>query len=338
VHSLRWTPPLAASEPFQLDPGASLSVDVVSTVALQDPAKSSAVIRGDLRDVALNFVGSDTKTRFVTLHLRRLAFESVDGAKTDLHVDLGEVVFAGALRFVATLTRYVQPPAEGTAAGPYKDVTPDGVTAGLAIPIPSIEFGAFLLQNLAGDVRMHLPFDGKPARLRIAFSSRQDPFLLTVMALGGGGHFAIAMGVDEVEVLEMALEFGAAVSLNLGVAKGSAKAVGGFYDKLDEGVAAFEGYVKFAGSLRVLGLVTVSAQLYLSLTYYPEKDKASGQASMEVEIDLGLFEKSVSFTVKRTFGGEGDPGFALAYPGDVNSGESARWAAYCKAFADGSDT
>ena len=56
------------------------------------------------------------------------------------------------------------------------------------------------------------------AEVRFNFSERQRPFSLTVSLLGGGGFFAIGVGTEGVREIEAALEFGAALSINLGVA------------------------------------------------------------------------------------------------------------------------
>ena len=52
--------------------------------------------------------------------------------------------------------------------------------------------------------------------MRFNFSERQHPFSLTVSLLGGGGFFAIGIGSAGVQEIEAALEFGAAVSIDLG--------------------------------------------------------------------------------------------------------------------------
>jgi hypothetical protein len=92
-------------------------------------------------------------------------------------------------------------------------------------------------------------------------------------------------------------------------------------------MATLAGYLRMGGSLSVLGLVTVSVEFDLSFTYYTEKDKAYGRATLTVQIEVACFSKSIDLTVERGFGGSGDPKFAdlITTP--------AVWSEYALAFA-----
>ena len=103
--------------------------------------------------------------------------------------------------------------------------------------------------------------------MRLAFCERHQPFTLTVSLFGGGGFFAIEINLERVQLIEAALEFGAAVALNLGVASGSACVMGGVYYQMSGGALAFSAYFRAAGSLSVLGIITVSVELYIALNY-----------------------------------------------------------------------
>ena len=65
--------------------------------------------------------------------------------------------------------------------------------------------------------------------MRFNFSEREHPFSLTVSLLGGGGFFAIGIGSAGVKEIEAALEFGAAVAIDLGVASGGVEIKAGVY-------------------------------------------------------------------------------------------------------------
>jgi hypothetical protein len=59
----------------------------------------------------------------------------------------------------------------------------------------------------------------------------------------------------------------------------------------------------------------------------------AGSARVSLEIEVGPFEKSVSFTVQRSFAGaNGDPTFAEMIE-VAPDGSSAHWSRYCLAFA-----
>ena len=106
--------------------------------------------------------------------------------------------------------------------------------------------------------------------VRFNFAERQNPFNLTVSLFGGGGFFAITIGSGGVQELEASLEFGAQISIDLGVASGGVYIKGGFYFCWMDSpthLVQFEGYVELGGHLNILGLIVVSLVFHLGLTY-----------------------------------------------------------------------
>ncbi|HMJ06780.1 MAG TPA: hypothetical protein VK474_11035, partial [Chthoniobacterales bacterium] len=143
--------------------------------------------------------------------------------------------------------------------------------------------------------------------------------------------FAIDIGMAGVKLIEAALEFGASIALNLGVASGSATIMGGVYFQKSAAGFALSAYFRAAGELSVLGLITVSVEFYLSLNYASKGAPAHGgklwgQASLTVKIKIAFFSKSVSISIEREFAGS-DPKFL-----DTVSPDD--WTDYCGAFAD----
>ncbi len=66
--------------------------------------------------------------------------------------------------------------------------------------------------------------------MKFNFSEREHPFSLTVSMLGGGGFFAIGdLAPRASSEIEAALEFGAALAIDLGVASGSVEIKAGVY-------------------------------------------------------------------------------------------------------------
>jgi hypothetical protein len=121
------------------------------------------------------------------------------------------------------------------------------------------------------------------------------------------------------------------VALNLGVAKGQASIMAGFYfQKAGDGFT-LTGYFRASGSLSVIGIITVSLVFYLGLSYAskgaPEHGGALwGQAKLTVKIEILFFSTSVSVSMEREFAGS-DPTFReLISP--------AVWTKYCNAFAE----
>ena len=165
------------------------------------------------------------------------------------------------------------------------------------------------------------------------FCKRPEPFLLTVSALGGGGFFLIEIDAKGVQRLEAALEFGASLSMNFGVASGGVHVMAGVYFAYDSTKgAALTGYFRVGGNVTALGIVSVSIELYLGLTYEFASGKAVGRATLTIEIEIFLFSAEVEISCERKFAGSsGDPTFAQIMA-PLSSGESP-WDTYCEAFA-----
>ena len=131
--------------------------------------------------------------------------------------------------------------------------------------------------------------------------------------------------------IEAALEFGAAVALNLGVASGAVSIMAGIYFKMTfesgQNSTQLTGYVRINGAMSVLGLITASIELYMALTYLIDKEKAYGEASLKIKVEVLFFSKTVTIHTQRTFAGNGsDPNFQTAISKDD-------WKEYCEAFA-----
>jgi hypothetical protein len=160
--------------------------------------------------------------------------------------------------------------------------------------------------------------------------------------------------------MEASIEFGGAVAFNLGVASGSVSVMAGIYFKLEHkpeippsgstsAVPAHDaitltGYVRANGSLNVLGLITISAEFYLALSYTNDggKNLVEGEASLTVEIDILFFSKSVTLTVHKSFAGPGSSSLAARTAAALPAGGSPSfgdqmsqddWNTYCDAFA-----
>ena len=187
--------------------------------------------------------------------------------------------FLGDLSFLNELRKII--PSDGFQDPPSLDVTPEGVTAGYSLAIPSIGIGVFSLENIKLSAALTLPFvPPSPLRFRFAFSERESPFIITVSLLGGGGFFGIAVGPDGVEMLEASFEIGAQCSISVVVASGSVHIMAGVYLKLDlaSDQSQLTGYLRAGGSLDVLGLISASIEFYLGFTYYATPTHARSPA------------------------------------------------------------
>ncbi len=179
---------------------------------------------------------------------------------------------------------------------------------------------------------MQVPFLGKTTSVGFNFCTRERPFTLAVVFLGGGGWFGLRIGPDKLQVLELGLEAGACLSVDLGVASGSISAMIGIYIRLEGDKGSLTGYFRLRGEVDVLGLISASIELYLELHYEFDTGKMVGRATITVQIKVFVFSGSVQISAERKFAGSnGDPSFLQVM--GAESGSSPAWSEYCLAFA-----
>jgi hypothetical protein len=301
------------------------------TTPVQNPQNATFEAKAGLSNFKVNLFG------FVIIWFEDLRFSSKNGQKPDVAVDLRQgndaVQFGGPLEFVNTLRELV--PANGFSDPPELSVTPSGIAASYSLTLPAVSVGVFSLSNLSLGAGFNLPFDSRPASVAFHFSKREQPFSLTVSFLGGGGFFAIAISTRGVTEIEAALEFGAGVAIDLGVASGSVEVKAGVYFHWlepvpDQGSVELAGYVRLHGELSVLGLISASLTFNLQLSYLKEGGSSTvwGMATLVIEVEVLFFSADVSVTCRREFGGsQSDPKFIDLIP------SPGIWTEYCEAFA-----
>jgi hypothetical protein len=287
-----------------------------------------ADVLAELREFSLNlFPGAP----LLRLAFDRLAFRAASGRKPEVDVVFRGIEFVGVLSFIETLKDLI--PFDGFADPPYVDVGPEGVTAGFDIALPNVSVGVFSLENISLGADARVPFLGEAVTVGFFFCTREKPFRLTVMMIGGGGFVGIRLSPKGLVLLEMALEAGASLSINLGVASGSVSIMVGVYLRLEVDKGSLTGYFRIRGEVDVLGLITASITLELSLTYEFDTGKMVGRASITIEVEIFFFSFEVSVSCERRLAGSnGDPTFAQIL--DVQpDGSAPAWDAYCAAFA-----
>lgn len=328
-----WKTDINQSDPLGLfvpNPDGSqttLEMHGVISAPVAKPSATTFTANAFLLNFKVNLFG------FIIIWFDRLAFNSKSGSKPDVAVDLhpGDqtIEFGGPLEFVNQLRQII--PSNGFADPPSLSVTPSGISAGYSLNLPSIGVGIFTLEHVSLGAAFSLPFDSKPAQVRFNFAERQRPFSLTVSLLGGGGFFAICVSTKGVDEIEAALEFGAAVSINLGVASGGVEIKAGVYFHWKTQSVELAGYVRLHGELSVLGLISASLTFNLQLAYLKENHHSVvwGEATLTIEIEILFFSFDVSVKCRREFGGsESDPKFIDLIP------DKPTWASYCEAFAE----
>ena len=320
-------------------------------LAVPDASKITASIesRADLTDFRVALFGTGS-LGFVVLHFESLSFTAKTGQDPAVKPNLKEVEFLGAMQYIAELARYLLPesglfnppggggaspvPATSSAITPYTDsgggleftpifnLTSDSVAVGFTLGIPTIAVGVFSLSNLEVGMLVTLPFNDDPLTARFNVCRADRPFQLTVGIFGGGGYFELEIGLNGVRSLVISLEFGAAASLDVGVASGSVSVVAGItFSVVDDGsgsVVTLQGFVRLNGRLEILGIITISVEFLLSLTYVSPPGVAKGRAKVTVTVEVAFFSKDVSMEVEKTFGG-GETGMRPVHRGPTPS-------------------
>ena len=337
ITEVDWHPPLQ-SDPLRLflpgsGPDAQARIHAEIVANLDDADQSSFRIDGEMRNFIVDLFGADkdgnpSGLTFVRVPFQRLTFRAGTLVSETMEPVIGEVSFHGPLEYLDQLADYIAllPGSGGNtlqtlagetdhpATGPYLDVTETGVEAGIGLAIPEIGVGVMTLSNLSLAAGLRLPFDGSRVTLTFSFSSRDNPFSLTIWGIGGGGFAAMTLSIDGVEGMEFSLEFGAAIGISIaGLASGKVELKAGINFKIetvnenghDIQQCTLTAYIRLHGSVDILGLIEVSLTFYVGLSYVTNTRSLVGEATLTIEIDLVVFSESVELTVRKEIAGPG---------------------------------
>ncbi len=329
---LKWTPSVHDVLIFIANRDGTKSTMTLNVEAINyfNGKESTYKVKGELTDFTLDLIKGITT--FILVKFSKFTFTTEKGKKTDVDPKIASIDFQGPLKFIKELLDKIPLPggfsdADGGFGGkPIVKVDASGAKLGYALSIPDVAFGVFTLQNLKFTGEIYLPFNGDPVSLRFAFNEKNNPFLVTVAMFGGGGFFAIVLQPHGIKLIEGALEFGGSFAMNIGVASGGVTLMAGIYFKYEDDALTLTGYVRCTGELDVLGLISISAEFYLALTYEEASNRVWGQASLTVKIKIVFFSIKVTLKVEREFGHSPAPLFC-----DLM--EEKDWLAYCEAFA-----
>ncbi|MEV7099722.1 hypothetical protein AB0M80_43590 [Amycolatopsis sp. NPDC051045] len=242
-------------------------------------------------DVILAFPDRNDPPKLLEVSLGTVKFLQEGGGVPSISVEDVTTTFFGFLKLLEKLQNAV----DFSGGAPGIEASDAGVTATFDLPVPDVTTGGFQLTGLSFHGVIDVPFDKRPVTIGLAFASREDPFNVSILALGGGGYVDILLDSDGLRRLEIALEFGASLEVDFFVAIGEVHAMGGIRVVEDNGLS-FAGYLRLGGMVEVLGLVSVSIELVVTLTYEDTEDHPNsmvGRATLVLEIDLLLFSDSV---------------------------------------------
>ena len=315
---------------FQADNGCTLTISTVITAKL-DGSPPRATTDATLTNFTFVLPPAGD---VIKIHFKSVGFHAEAGQKPDFTVQLitggDPVEFDGILSFLNALKDLI--PSDGFSDPPALQVTEAGIDIGYTLGLPPLAIGVFQLTDVSLGADLTLPFTGEKPRLRFNFSEREHPCLLTVSMLGGGAFLGLGVGLDGIELIEAAIDFGGSLAFDIGIASGGVSVLAGIYFRYDESkqLTELDGFLRINGSLEVLGLVTVSVEFDLTFGYItkPGGYLIHGEATITVKIDLTLFSFSVSLHAEKSFGSApGDPDFHALMPAQAD------WDAYVNAFA-----
>ena len=282
----------------------------------------------ELKDFSLNLLPG---AELVEFRFDHLSFRAGSAGKPEVDVVLNDIEFVGLLGFIEVLKELI--PFDGFSDPPFLDVTASGLTAGFTQDLPNVAIGVFNLSNLSLGADVQVPFLGEMVTVGFNFCTRERPFTLAVLFIGGGGFFGLRLSPEGLVVLELSLEAGAVLAVDFGVASGSVSAMLGIYMRLEGDAGSLSGYFRLRGEVDVLGLISASIELYLELMYDFDTGKMVGRASLTVKVEVLFFSASVTIEAERQFAGSnGDPNF-VDVMGLEADGTSPAWSDYCLAYA-----
>jgi hypothetical protein len=360
--SFTWEPKLSRiNDPTNPASNSSLPLIITEETHLKVEARSIAPLNGSAPAFIVDGILSNfglNLNNVVVITLDELRFHVERGKKTDLHPAGVHIGFVGPLSFFNQLAELM--PADGFSDLPAIQVAPDGITAGYALGIPTAGVGAFSLENIALSAAMELPFE-RPVGLRLAFSERYHPFLVTLSLIGGGGFLAVILNTNGIEKIEASLELGGNITISLGIVEANAHVMMGFHFSMRQGEGIeFTAYIRVGASVDLLGIISISVEFYLGLSFIPksslgDKIKAgqrkldkeilgivTGIASVTIGVHVLLFDKSFTLTFERTFVIPARANIPvvgtvklpiLADPSFEDMVSVDDWQTYCEAFA-----
>jgi hypothetical protein len=333
------------------------------------PQKVVLVCKGRLLTPATSDASADNKPSFdvvgtlahftvqlpiIKIEFDRLTFTAGSGRNPSIDPHINAIRFTGDLEFLNALAGLLPtglnsgPPSALTPAGAFAQrrlrrdavvtVQPGGAIVRFDLAVPAFAIGILAIQNIALTSSLSLPFvEDTPLAVRFGLSERAHPFLVTVGIFGGGGYFGMEVRSSGSVLVEAAIEFGANVAFDIGVAAGGVYLFAGIYFSSDGKLTAS---IRCGGYLEVLQLVSVSIEFYIGLTRQPEDNSLYGTAVLTIGVKVLFHSFSVTQEVQKRIASLG-AGLSLSPESTVAPPPPAfedvvnpnQWQQYCRAFA-----
>lgn len=337
-----WTPALNAPHEtgiVRLEAGAALSVSgevvVGIDLATGEPRPPKVTINGSLTKASISLFDA------ITVRFEKLEFLDEPDKSPVLRPTGVSVTLEEQMKFVTRLMESMKSVPGFDAKSPIH-VDSSSIKAGYDVQIAKVNMGYFLVTNIALGAAVKIPFNGAPSTASFHFGERHSPFNLSVNGLGGGGYFVLEASTKQLELVEISLEFGGTIDIDVFVAVGTVQVMGGTSLTRTPDKLTVSAYLRCSGHVKVLDIVEVSVEFELRLSYNPDGPhggELTGSAHLSISVSVLFLHESVSFDVEKTIETDSVPGlddprrFALPLNA-LESGDAERaWEQLCEAFA-----
>ena len=278
---------------FTLGEKADFTIHAQTTVPLTG-GQPTYQISATLTEFNISLIGEPD---FITVEIDSFTFTSNSGASPDCHIKINKVDFGEELSFVSELADLLNP-----SEGPFLEFAEGMIETGFRFQVPTIIVGAFNLMQLSINVSVGLPFNGDPVRCDFSISTMDSPFLLSSGIYGGGGFLGLLLGLDGVQKLEGALEFGVVADINIGPVGGGGYVMAGIYFSIDSTSAKVCGFVHAHGHVDMFDIVSMDIDVYVAICYQTDRS-VSGTATITVHVEILFFSADFKLTASYAFAG-----------------------------------
>ena len=301
---------------------AVLEIDATVSASLRPlkptDATASASTEVKLSDFSVQLLPG---APFITVQFQSFEFTAGTGQGTHSQCTLDPdtpVILGDALAFVEDLVQAFLP--MGGGGGPVISLFGSGIGVGYNFKLPQIQAGGFQISGLSFEALLLLSFEGDPLKLRFYLATPQKHFLMSAGIFGGGGFFGLELSSQGVDLVQGCMEFGAVAALDLGVASGEVHILGGFYFEFGDRRCLLTGFVRAGGSLNILGIVEMSVEFYIGLTYQKVNDQTSvyGTCTVTVSISILFFSADVSLSMEWQWAGSKSQATSVSLNNDTS--------------------